>query len=113
MENKVFYIKRLLSTLGVCVIGLILSKTVFAGFGLYNGSVFMTTILFAGLPFGWMAMRIIFGGLPVWGFLGICFYYFLMLLSSFAIGWMILGYRLIRDAVQLGFLCWAERKSVC
>ena len=30
METKAFYIKRLLSTLGICLIGLILSKTVFA-----------------------------------------------------------------------------------
>lgn len=111
METKAFYIKRLLSTLGVCVIGLILSETVFEGYELYNGSALMTAFLFAGLPFGWMAMRNVFGGMPVWGIVGVCIYYLLMLLFSFAIGWMILVYRLIRDVVQLGIICCADRKS--
>lgn len=113
METKTFYIKRLLSTMGTCAIGLILSKTVFSDFGLYNGSVILTAILFAGLPFGWMAMRNVFSGMPVWGIIGVFCYYFLMLIGSFAIGWMVLFYRLIRDLVQLGFVCRAERKCAC
>ena len=111
MESKEFYIKRLLSTLGICVIGLILAETVFSGFELYQGSALLTALLFAGLPFGWMALRQIFGGILVWGLWAILIYYLCMLVFSFAIGWMILAYRLVRDIVQLIIVCRMEKAA--
>lgn len=112
MESKAFYMKRLLSTLGVCVIGLILAETVFRGFELFNGSALLTAFLFAGMPFGWMALRQIFGGILVWGLWGILTYYICLLAFSFAIGWMILAYRLVRDIVQFVIVCRAESLSI-
>lgn len=111
MESKAFYIKRLLTTFGICVIGLILAETVFKGFELYQGSALLTAFLFAGMPFGWMALRKIFGGIILWGIWGILIYYISMLVFAFAIGWMILAYRLVRDIVQLVLVCQAEKAT--
>ena len=112
MESKEFYIKRLMTTFGICIIGLILAETVFKGFELFHGSALLTAFLFAGMPFGWMALRRIFGGIIVWGLWGILFYYIALLVCSFAIGWMILAYRLIRDITQLIIVYRAERRSM-
>ena len=56
MESKEFYIKRLMTTFGICIIGLILAETVFKGFELFHGSALLTAFLFAGMPFGWMIL---------------------------------------------------------
>ena len=111
MESKAFYIRRLLTTFGICIIGFILAGTVFRGFTLYKDSVLLTAFLFAGLPFGWMALQRIFGGILVWGLWGIIIYYISLLVFSFAIGWMILAYRLIRDIVQLIIVCRMEKTA--
>jgi len=111
MESKAYYIKSILKTLGICVIGLLLSKFVFTGMELFQGSEFLTAAVFAGLPFGWMAIRHIFGGILVWGFWGILIYGIVMLALSFTIGWMIMCYRFIKDIVQLIIVCCAEKKA--
>ena len=111
MESKAYYIKNLLKTLGIGLIGLIIAAVLFKDFEPFEGSVFLTMVLFAGFPFGWMALRRIFGGIILWGFWGILIYYLLMLIFSLAIGWTILCYRLIKDAVQLIIVCNAEKQA--
>ena len=111
MESKAYYIKSILKTLGIGVIGLLIASVLFRDFEPFEGSVLLTMGLFAGFPFGWMALRKVFGGIFVWGFWGILIYYLLMVVFSLAIGWMILCYRLIKDVVQLIIVCSAERKT--
>ena len=111
MESKAYYIKRILKTIGIGLLGLLIAQVLFASFPLYEGSVFMTTLLFAGLPFGWTALRRVFGGMILWGIWGTIFYYVLMLAVSFAIGWMILCYRLIKDTVQLAIVWYTQSRA--
>ena len=111
MESKAFYIKRLLSTFGICAIGLIIGSILFPNIELFEDSVFLTTVLLAGMPFGWMGLRQVFGGMIVWGIWAIITYYILMLAFSVAIGWMILCYRLVRDIVQLVIVCVTEKRA--
>ena len=101
----------LLLILILSAMGIALAETVFSGFELYQGSALLTAFLFAGLPFGWMALRQIFGGILVWGLWAILIYYLCMLVFSFAIGWMILAYRLVRDIVQLIIVCRMEKAA--
>ena len=101
METKAFYIKRILTTLGIGIVGLMLATGIFTGFELFEGSRFLTAVIFAGLPFGWMAVRQALGvvfALNIWLLL---FHFFLTLVLSLAIGWAIFLFRLIRDVVQL------------
>lgn len=111
MESKAFYIKRILKTLGICLIGLLIAEFTLQAIPAYEGSVFLGACLCAGMPFGWMALRQVFGGMIVWGIWAILIYYILMIAFSVAIGWMILCYRLIRDIVQLIIVCVAEKKA--
>jgi hypothetical protein len=111
METKAFYIKRLLSTFGICAIGLIIGSVLFPNIPLFEDSVFLTTVALAGLPFGWMGLRQVFGGMIVWGLWGTIIYFICMLAFSVAIGWMILCYRLVRDIVQLIIVCVADKKA--
>ena len=111
METKAFYIKRLLSTLGICAIGLIIGNVLFPNIPLFEDSVFLTAVALAGMPFGWMGLRQVFGGMIVWGLWGTIIYFICMLAFSVAIGWMILCYRLVRDIVQLIIVCVADKKA--
>lgn len=105
MESKEFYIKRLLKTVGIGILGLIITEVLFHNAPLFKDSEFLTAVLFAGLPFGWMALRQIFGGIFVWGLWGIVIYLVCMIVFSVVIGWAIMLYRLIRDSIQLFLVC--------
>lgn len=111
METKAFYIKRLLSTLGIGAIGLIIAEVLFNTIPAYEGSVFLGAALLAGMPFGWMALRQVFGGMVVWGLWGIVIYYLLMFVCAVAIGWMIMCYRFVRDIVQLTIVICNEQRA--
>ena len=111
MESKACYIKRILKTLGICAIGLFLGKTVFGSFPLFENSALLTAIVFAGFPFGWVAMQHIFGGFVVLGWVSIVIYFVFKLVLSFTLGWAIMAYRFIKDIVQLIIVCRMERKA--
>lgn len=110
MESKAFYIKRLLSTLGMCVLGLVIAAVVFGENSPFEGSVFLSTAAFAGMPFGWMALRRVFGGIFFCGLFGTLLYFVCMLALSIVVGWAILCYRLVRDTVQL-IIAWRAEKT--
>lgn len=110
MENKAYYIKSILKTLGICGIGLFLGKFVFTGFMPFEGSAFLTAVIFAGLPFGWRATTDIFTGIHGLGLITMLLYYVLRLSTSLAIGWAIMLYRLIKDTVQL-IIVWKTEKT--
>lgn len=101
MENKAYYIKSILKTLGICAVGLFLGKFVFTSFMPFEGSAFLTAAIFAGLPFGWRATTDIFTGIHGLGLITMLLYYVLRLGTSLAIGWAIMLYRLVKDVVQL------------
>ena len=111
METKAFYIKRLLSTLGICAIGLLIGNVLFPNIRLFQDSVFLTSAALAGMPFGWMGLRKVFGGMVVWGLWGILIYYLCMFIFSVALGWMILCYRLVRDMAQLILVMGMEQRE--
>lgn len=110
MENKSYYIISILKTLGIAAIGLLIAE-LFGDEFLVNDSVLLTGLLFAGLPFGWVALRQIFGGFLVWGFWGIFIYYLILFIFSMVIGWMILLFRLAKDIVFLIIAVCTEKRA--
>lgn len=111
IENKFYYIKSILKTLGIAALGLLIASVAGGDFGPFQGSWFLAGVLFAGLPFGWTAMSRIFGSwvsLNIW----LLFFFFLLkLFGAFVIGWAIMLYRLVRDVIGL-FLAICHEKHV-
>ena len=109
MDSKATYIKNILTPLGICGIGMVLGKTVFATLPLFEDSALLTALAFAGLPFGWRATRDIFDGIHGLGLITMLLYYVLRIGTSLMVGWAIMFYRLIKDTVQL-IIVWRGEK---
>ena len=111
MESKAYYIKSILKTLGAAAVAMLVATMLFKAYPPEDGSQFMMTLLCAGIPFGWSAVQRALAGIVTWGFYGILIRYLLMLLAAVTIGWIILGYRLIKDTVQLLIVLRMERSA--
>ena len=101
MEDKTCYIFSILKTLGIAALGLIIASAVGGDFGPFMGSWFLAGVLFAGLPFGWVAITKIFGSWVSMNIWLLIFFFLLKLFGAFVIGWAIMLYRLVRDVICL------------
>lgn len=116
MENKSYYIKSLLKTLGTAILSVIVALMITNAIGGESQESFnvMTAFAVACIPFGWPIMRNITCGLLVWGWVGILLYYLVMLVGSVVIGLPVLAYRLIKNSVCLVMAIRAEKTAgVC
>lgn len=103
MENKSYYIKSILKTLGTAALSVIVALMITNSIGGESRESFtaMTAFAVACVPFGWSIMKNITSGLLVWGWVGILLYFLVMLAGSAAIGLPVLAYRLVKDSVGL------------
>ena len=105
MEDFKTHLFGLLKTLGIAAIGILLAYLLSALIGDdvfgFAGSTLLSGFLFAGVPFGWLALQSILGFISGIGEAGPFIYFALMLIFSFMIGWAILLWNLCKDIFGL------------
>ena len=107
---KTHYIMNIVKTVALSIVGLLIAELIGTNFPLFLDSAFLTGLLFAGLPFGWMVLRSVFGGIVTIGFWGILIYGILMFIGSMAIGWAVMLFQLGSNILGL-FLAGKEAQG--
>ena len=101
METIKTHIFGILKTLGIAAIGLVIANLLGDDFPLFADSAFLTGILFAGLPFGWMALQSVLSFFTALGLIGVIIYVIVMFIGSVVVGWAIMLFRLGKDIIGL------------
>ena len=91
---KTHYILNIVKIVALAIAGLLIAQLFGSNFPLFMDSQFLTYLLFAGLPFGWLTLRKVFGGIIVFGIWGILIHILLSFIGAMVVGWAIMLFQL-------------------